>query len=55
MEDADKVEITIKGIPATQSSAFRSLVSERYPTYILTAAELHRLHDEAEADGPASI
>ncbi len=29
--------IAIKGIPATQSSAFRSLVGERYPTYILTA------------------
>ena len=37
VEDADNVAITIKGIPATQSSAFRSLVSERYPTYILTA------------------
>ena len=35
--EADKVEVTIKGIPSTQSSAFRSLVSERYPTYILTA------------------
>ena len=28
--------ITIKGIPATKSSAFRNLVSERYPTYNLT-------------------
>jgi len=37
VQDADKVEITIKGIPATQSSAFRNLVSERYGTYILTA------------------
>ena len=37
MEDADNVEIAIKGVPATQSSAFRSLVSERYPTYVLTA------------------
>ena len=55
MEDAEKVAITIKGIPATQSSAFRSLVCERYPTYILTAAELHRLLDEAEADGSATI
>jgi len=35
--EADKVEVTIKGIPSTQSSAFRSLVAERYPTYILTA------------------
>jgi len=37
VDDADKVQITIKGVPATQSSAFRSLVAERYPTYILTA------------------
>jgi preprotein translocase subunit SecD len=37
VDDADKVAITIKGIPDTQSSAFRSLVTERYPTYILTA------------------
>jgi preprotein translocase subunit SecD len=35
--DADRVEITIKGVPATQSSAFRSIVSERYATYVLTA------------------
>src|SRR5215831_7551623 len=37
VEDADNVAITIKGIPATQSSAFRSLVAERFPTYLLTA------------------
>ncbi len=37
VEDADKVEITVKGVPATQSSAFRSLVNERFPTYVLTA------------------
>jgi len=37
VEDADNVAITIKGIPATQSSTFRSLVSERYPTYNLSA------------------
>jgi protein-export membrane protein SecD len=36
--DADHVEITIKGIPSTSTSAFRSLVTERYPTYELTAA-----------------
>jgi protein-export membrane protein SecD len=34
--DADNVALTIKGIPATQSSAFRNLVNERYPTYVLT-------------------
>ncbi|HTS61350.1 MAG TPA: protein translocase subunit SecD [Candidatus Acidoferrales bacterium] len=35
--DADNVTLTIKGVPATQSSAFRSMVGERYPNYILTA------------------
>jgi preprotein translocase subunit SecD len=35
--DADNVALNVKGIPATQSSAFRNLVSERYPTYLLTA------------------
>jgi preprotein translocase subunit SecD len=35
--DADRVEISVKGIPSTQSSAFRGIVSERYPTYVLTA------------------
>src|SRR6266567_2769394 len=37
VDDAEKVAIAIKGVPSTQSSSFRSLVSERYPTYILTA------------------
>ncbi len=37
VKDADKVEISIKGVPSTMSSAFRTLASERYPTYILTA------------------
>jgi preprotein translocase subunit SecD len=38
IDDADKVQITIKGVPATQSSAFRNMVAEHYPTYILTAS-----------------
>src|SRR5215831_7996567 len=37
VEDADKIALSIKGIPDGQSSAFRSLVAERYPNYILTA------------------
>src|SRR6266567_2076182 len=37
IKDADKVEISIKGVPSTMSSAFRSVVTERYPTYLLTA------------------
>jgi preprotein translocase subunit SecD len=35
--DAANVVISIKGVPATVSSAFRNLVAERYPTYLLTA------------------
>jgi preprotein translocase subunit SecD len=37
VEDAANVQINIKGVPATQSSAFRSMVAERYPNYVLTA------------------
>jgi protein-export membrane protein SecD len=37
VEDADKVMLTIKGINAAQTSAFRSIASEHYPSYILTA------------------
>jgi preprotein translocase subunit SecD len=36
IQDADKVEISIKGVPATQTSAFRSLVDERFTPYVLT-------------------
>ena len=37
IKDADKVEISIKGVPSTMSSAFRAVATEHYPTYILTA------------------
>ena len=37
VEDADKIALQIKGVPATQSSAFRNVVSEHFPNYILTA------------------
>ncbi len=37
VQGADDVEISIKGVPATQSSAFRDLLSERYSTYVVTA------------------
>jgi preprotein translocase subunit SecD len=37
VKDADKVEISIKGVPSTMSSAFRSVINEHYPTYQLTA------------------
>jgi len=35
--EADKVVLAVKGVPSTMSSAFRSLVNDRYPTYTLTA------------------
>ncbi len=37
LADANKVDLIIKGVPITQTAAFRSMVSERYPTYLLTA------------------
>jgi preprotein translocase subunit SecD len=36
VEDADSVEIAIKGVPETQSSAFRSLINEKYSDWVLT-------------------
>jgi preprotein translocase subunit SecD len=36
VEDADNVEIYVKGVPATQTSAFRDIINDRYPTYVLT-------------------
>jgi preprotein translocase subunit SecD len=38
VEDADKVALTVKGIPAAQTSAFRNVISEHYPNYILSAS-----------------
>src|SRR5690242_13493585 len=35
--DADSVNITVKGVPPTMTSAFRSMVADHYPTYVLTA------------------
>jgi preprotein translocase subunit SecD len=37
VQDADNLQISLKGIPATESSAFRSLASERYSDWVLTA------------------
>jgi preprotein translocase subunit SecD len=34
--DADNIVIAVKGVPESQSSAFRGLVSERYSAYVLT-------------------
>ena len=30
VEDADKIEIDVKGVPATKTTAFRNLITERY-------------------------
>src|SRR5947199_923028 len=35
--DAANVEVVVKGIPATQSGAFRQIVNDRYSTYTYTA------------------
>ncbi|MGA2038036.1 MAG: protein translocase subunit SecD [Bryobacteraceae bacterium] len=34
--DADNIVITVKGVPETSSSAFRSLVNQGYSAYVLT-------------------
>ena len=36
IEDADKVQVTVKGVPVDKTSQFRSLVTDRYGTWILT-------------------
>jgi preprotein translocase subunit SecD len=36
VQDADNIQVTVKGIPATQSSAFRSLVNDRDSDWVLT-------------------
>jgi preprotein translocase subunit SecD len=35
--DADNISVTVKGVPATSTSAFRDLISQRYSTYVVTA------------------
>jgi preprotein translocase subunit SecD len=37
IDTADTIQITIKGIPADKSSAFRSIVLDRFATWIITA------------------
>ncbi|HYW46143.1 MAG TPA: protein translocase subunit SecD [Bryobacteraceae bacterium] len=36
IKDADKVEIAVKGVTASEGSSFRALIADRYSTYILT-------------------
>ena len=37
IEDADKIEITVKGIPLAKSAAFRGLVNDQFADWVLTA------------------
>ena len=52
VEDADNVQIDIKGVPATEANAFRSLVTDRYPRLGPDGAQLHRLLHAHEAHVP---
>ena len=36
MEEADKIEITVKGIPVAKTTEFRGLIAERFPAWVLT-------------------
>ncbi len=37
IETADTIQINVKGIPADKTKDFRGIVSERFPTWVLTA------------------
>jgi len=37
LEDADKIEVDIKGVPLNKSSALRSAINDQYPEWVLTA------------------
>jgi preprotein translocase subunit SecD len=37
VETSDTIQINIKGVPAAKTSAFRSLIADHFPTWILTA------------------
>ncbi len=37
LADAERIQIDIKGVPVDKSSALRSTVTERFPTWLLTA------------------
>src|SRR5579871_4293114 len=36
VEDADKIEIDVKGVPATKTTPFRSLIAESFNPWIVT-------------------
>ncbi len=37
LEDADKIEIDVKGIPSDKSGMFRSIVNDQFPQWVATA------------------
>ena len=37
LEDADKIEIDVKGVPIAKSGAFRSLINDQFADWVLTA------------------
>jgi preprotein translocase subunit SecD len=37
IEDADKIEIDVKGVPIAKSSAFRGMVNDQFTDWVLTA------------------
>jgi preprotein translocase subunit SecD len=36
IDDADKIQIDVKGVPATKTTAFRNLITERFQQWVLT-------------------
>jgi len=45
VQGANDVQVTVKGVPSTQTSAFRDLINDRFPTYLLTALKPSDLID----------
>ncbi len=37
LEDADKIEINVKGVPVAKTGAFRSLINDQFTDWVLTA------------------
>ena len=37
LEDADKIEINVKGVPVAKTGAFRSLINDQFADWVLTA------------------
>ncbi|MEO7650088.1 MAG: protein translocase subunit SecD, partial [Bryobacteraceae bacterium] len=36
IEDGDSIQVNIKGVPAQKTGAFRSMVADRFPAWVLT-------------------